>query len=202
MDMCYVYISRFQQTTEHKYRTEHAAGLHLLSTALMEHCGVCIPEEELPDAIRTGAYGKPELISYPNIHFNISHCSDMAVCALSRHEIGVDIEKITFFRDTIIKKVLTAREQDFLRQMSTDEHSHQEWFFRFWTLKESRIKHSGMGLSMPLNSFSFQYNPNTSPYEITCSENNLYFHQQMLDGQYILSVCSSDPKAAPKIIYL
>lgn len=198
--MCFIYIYHFQQTEEHKYRTEHSAGLHLLSTALADYCGIHISEENLPDAIRTGAHGKPELTSYPNIHFNISHCENIAVCALSRHEIGIDVEKIRPFRDSVIRKALTADEQNFLRQMSTDDRSHWEWFFRLWTLKESRIKHSGMGLSMPLDSFSFQYNLDKSPFEIISSEHNLHFHQQILDDEYVLSACTDLSETIPEII--
>lgn len=200
--MCFIYIYHFQQTEEHKYRTEHSAGLHLLSTALADYCGIHISEENLPDAIRTGTHGKPELTSYPDIHFNISHCEEIAVCALSRHEIGVDIEKIRPFRDSIIRKALTLEEQEFLKQMSTDDRSHWEWFFRLWTLKESRIKHSGMGLSMPLDSFSFRYDPGCSPCKIICSEPDLYFHQQILDNEYVLSACTAVPETIPKIIYI
>lgn len=200
--MCYIYIYHFQQTEKQKYQTEHSAGLHLLSTALAARYGVHISAEKLPDAIRTGTHGKPKLSSYPDIHFNISHCEDIAVCALSGHKIGVDIEKIRPFRDSVIRKALSAEEQEFLKLMSTDEHSHWEWFFRLWTLKESRIKHSGMGLSMPLDGFSFQYDLSTSPYQISCSEHGLYFHQQVLNDNYVLSVCTSEPEIVPEIIYI
>ncbi len=197
-----IYIYHFQQTEKHKYRTEHSAGLHLLSTALAARYGVHISAEKLPDAIRTGTHGKPELAPYPDIHFNISHCEDIAVCAMSSREIGVDIEEIRPFPDAVIRKALTAGEQEFLKQMSADERSRQEWFFRLWTLKESRIKHSGRGLSMPLDSFSFQYDLNTSPYKISCSDRGLHFHQQLLDDRYVLSACTSVPETAPEIIYI
>lgn len=200
--MCSIYILRFQQTEKHKYRTEHSAGLKLLSCALSDRYSIDIPEDALTDAIRTGTYGKPELVSYPEIHFNISHCDDMAVCALSDQEIGVDIENIKPFQDVILRKVLAGEEKDFLQQMSIDEASHQEWFFRIWTLKESRIKHSGMGLSMPLTDFSFQYDLNTDPYKIYCSDSDLYFHQYVLEEQYILSVCTSVPETVPQLIYV
>lgn len=200
--MCTIYISHFEQTANRKYRTEHSAGLRLLSAALDDCFGIYIPAENLPAAIRTGTYGKPELISHPDIHFNISHSEDIAACALSRQEIGVDIEKIQPFRESVIRKVLTDGEKDFLNRMGTDTVSRQEWFFRFWTLKESRIKHSGMGLSMPLDSFSFQYDLNSSPCRISSTEHDLYFHQQMLHREYILSVCTSVPNTEPVIIYV
>ena len=111
--MCTIYISHFEQTADRKYRTEHSAGLRLLSAALDDCFGIYIPAENLPAAIRTGTYGKPELISHPDIHFNISHSEDIAACALSRQEIGVDIEKIQPFREICHQKSADGRRKGF-----------------------------------------------------------------------------------------
>lgn len=192
--MCTIYISHFEQTDKHKYDTEHTAGLKLLCTALSDRFKLNLAPEELKAQLKTNAYGKPYLISHEDIHFNISHCEDMAACALSTSPVGVDIEKIQSFSELIIKKVLTPEEQAFLKQMHTDEKTYQEWFFRFWTLKESRIKQAGMGFSMPLLDFSFSFDTDTAPYKITCTDPGLYFTQQIIENQYIIALCSTESK--------
>ena len=50
--------------------------------------------QERSVTIQTGEFGKP-YISGDNIHYNISHSGDYVVCAVSNHEIGVDIQKVT-----------------------------------------------------------------------------------------------------------
>ena len=124
----------------------------------------------------------------------------MVVCAVDNSPIGVDVEKIESFLDSVIRKTLTAEEKAFFEEMSQSEELKQEWFFRFWTLKESRIKHSGLGLSMALTDFSFSYNIEKEPYEITCSEEGLSFYQEIIEDNYILALCTTHPQPQPQII--
>ena len=43
---------------------------------------------------RLNKYGKPYFEDYPDIHFSVSHCREMAVCAFSESNVGCDIEMI------------------------------------------------------------------------------------------------------------
>ena len=36
--------------------------------------------------------GKPVLANEPDVHFNLSHSGNLAVCAVSDHPVGVDVE--------------------------------------------------------------------------------------------------------------
>lgn len=200
--MCTIYISHFEQTQEKKYATEHNAGLKLLSYGLSDFANISFSPEELVSAIESGPYGKPYLKSYPDIHYNISHCEDTVVCAISHNSIGVDIESIRPFSELIIKKVFTEEEKTFLSKMSVDEYSHQEWFFRFWTLKEAYIKHAGRGLAMSMNEFSFSFTGQAEPYQVSFSKPGLFFTQKKLANDYILSLCTASLSVDLNLIYV
>lgn len=203
--MVSIYLTHFVQPEKMKHTAEHNVGLRLLSQALNDHFQIQIPSEQLDDQMEKNSYGKPSLAAYPEVHFNISHGSDLAVCAVSDHCIGVDVEGIHDFHDTILRKVLTEDEKAFFHQMSTDEATKREWFFRFWTLKESRIKQAGMGLSMSLTGFSFTFDLTKDPYQIQCSDPDLFFHQYKLDAadsSYLLSLCTTVENETVELIWV
>lgn len=189
--MCHVYITHFEQPDKMKHTFEHNVGLSLLSRALSDLYQIHIAPEELEKHLEKNEYGKPFLKNHPEIHFNISHGSDIAICAMSSQTIGADIEKIHDFTPAIFRKVFTEEEKAFWEQMAVSENAGKEWFFRFWTLKESRIKHAGMGLSMSLTDFSFTFDLTSKPYSIHCSDSGIHFAQQILEEHYILSLCTS-----------
>lgn len=200
--MCTIYISHFQKTEKNKYQTEHKAGLKLLSYALSDYAGISMTEKELTADIQKETHGKPFLKSHKNICYNISHCKDMVACGISDSPIGVDLEAIDSFLESILRRTLTPAEKDFLNQMSVDEASRQEWFFRFWTLKESYIKHSGIGLTKPLTDFSFTFDLTQAPYAISCSQEGVYFTQHKIQDSYMLALCTSVPQTDVSLIYV
>ncbi|HIR00604.1 MAG TPA: 4'-phosphopantetheinyl transferase superfamily protein [Candidatus Scybalocola faecavium] len=196
--MITIYMQSYEDCLpREKYKIEHSLGRSLLSMGLKELFAIHIPPHLLENALIKNPYGKPALKDYPGIYFNISHCSGLAACAFANEDIGMDLEQIHAFSPSILKKVLTQGEQKFLDQFKDVPSLYEECFIRFWTLKESVIKQSGMGLSMPLTEFSFTLSLGTCPPGIRCSREGLYFYQEKLEPDYILSVCS--PVPVPKI---
>ncbi|WGV98983.1 4'-phosphopantetheinyl transferase superfamily protein [Vibrio sp. YMD68] len=113
-----------------------------------------------------GPKGKPALISeqYLNtgLSFNISHSKDhllIAVCQMKNASIflGVDIEHSRSGMDigAVMNRYFTAEEIKDLNDLDSDRKN--ERFFDLWALKESYIKATGLGLSIPLNRFSFDF---------------------------------------------
>lgn len=193
--MLTVYISYYRDNSpETRHMTEHKLGLRLLAHGLSELFGLSFS----PSDILLGPYGKPSLKSRPDIHFGISHCRGLAVCAFADTPVGVDAENIRPFREHLLKKTLTLEEQCFLDRKSTNMDKRREWFFRFWTLKESRIKESGTGMSVPLTGFSFTFSENENG--ILCSDPGLFFHQVLLKDSYLLSTCTSGKDDCLRII--
>lgn len=101
---------------------------------------------------------KPRLVDRP-VQFNLSHSSGMTACALTlAGDIGVDIEsnhrKIEL---DLAERYFAKSESAYLRQCPADQK--QAVFFDFWTLKESYIKAVGKGLSIDLDQFAFELDP-------------------------------------------
>jgi len=105
------------------------------------------------------AYGRPLLTPPCGLHFNLSNSVDLVVCAVAEDvEIGVDIEPIARADDVleVADTVFAARELEGLRALPTLEMRRAR-ALDLWTLKESYIKARGMGLSLPLDRFSFVF---------------------------------------------
>lgn len=106
-----------------------------------------------------GPFGKPAIFypaSYAGLQFNISHTRGLAACAVAPNwPVGVDVEAITRQADCamLASTVFSPTELASWRNMPPDQQ--QRNFFRYWTLKEAYIKTCGLGLSLPLDSFSF-----------------------------------------------
>ncbi|SCX59698.1 4'-phosphopantetheinyl transferase superfamily protein [Variovorax sp. EL159] len=108
----------------------------------------------------TGPFGRPR-IEAPTIEethgldFNLSHTDGLIVLALARNiELGVDVENIE--RNAaldVADHFFSPVEAEALRALSAALQTAR--FFDLWTLKESYIKARGMGLQIPLDSFSF-----------------------------------------------
>jgi len=111
--------------------------------------------------------GKPELATERNplrLRFNVAHSAEMALFAfVVDHQVGVDIEKIGTNLDiaTLAEQFFSSRERTSLR--SLPERLHVPAFFACWTRKESFIKATGDGLSLPLSEFSVTAHPDLDP---------------------------------------
>jgi 4'-phosphopantetheinyl transferase len=89
-----------------------------------------------------GEHGKPFIIDHPDIHFNISHCREGVICVVSDRPVGVDIESIREYRESLVRYTMNDRE---VQQIERAEHPDVE-FIRLWTMKEAVLKLSGGGI--------------------------------------------------------
>ena len=90
-----------------------------------------------PENIRfyRGKNGKP--LSDLPYFFNCSHSGEYVACAVSRREIGVDLEKVRPVHARLLR-TLTDREKAWLESLPREEWDRA--FLRLWTMKESWIK--------------------------------------------------------------
>ena len=90
--------------------------------------------------------GKPVV---DHLHFNISHAGDYVVGVVSDDEVGCDIERNVNAPLEIAEHYFHSTEREYIEAASEPGKA----FFILWTLKESYMKMTGRGMSLPLNSF-------------------------------------------------
>ena len=121
-----------------------SAGAFLLLKKLLS-------DENIPNfKIKTGKYEKPYISDNKNIYFNLSHSGKMVLCAISDRELGVDIEINDPTIDLNIAKHYFYNSE--YENIMNSKNSPDE-FFRYWVLKESYMKYTGLGMNLKLDSF-------------------------------------------------
>ena len=113
------------------------AGLALLD-ALEEH-GI------RPSALLKTSDGKPFLENARNLHFNLSHSGNYAVCAVWEREVGIDIQEIREPAASLLKFCCTEQEQERIRRSAFPAAA----FTAVWSWKEAFMKMTGQGLGIP-----------------------------------------------------
>jgi 4'-phosphopantetheinyl transferase len=101
----------------------------------------------------TSFYGRPFVKESAGLDFNVSHSGGLAVIALARARVGVDIEQIRRISDekALARRFFSVSEYESLLRFPP--HDRLGAFFRCWSRKEAYIKAHGMGLAIPLSSF-------------------------------------------------
>jgi 4'-phosphopantetheinyl transferase len=161
-------LSPFEADRHRRFVRESDRHLYLVSHALVRSTlaryAEIRPSEWTFDA---NAYERPEvragLCTVP-LRFNLSHSRDVAVCAVAlERDIGVDVERIDRGGQTVslADRFFSPAEVTALHQVAPAEQV--ERFFAYWTLKEAYIKARGMGLSLPLEQFSFDLSDPEEP---------------------------------------
>ncbi len=159
-------------------------GESLLRYILWKHYGMRSNEI----SFTYNEYGKPALINPKEVYFNISHSGDWIVCGISNTPIGVDVEKGVNETMSIAKRFFTKEEYIYINsQLRCNQH---DAFCKIWTLKESYIKCVGKGLSIPLDSFRFEFSDNEiRMYKNNILDTNYIFRNKKLDDKYCVSLC-------------
>ena len=118
-------------------RKNCAAAYLLLCEGLREEYGI----SEKP-VFEYGEHGKPSIVGHPEIFFNMSHCREAAICVLSNKPVGVDIESIRPYNESLARYTMSDEE---MALIESAERRDVE-FIRLWTLKEAVLKCSGEGI--------------------------------------------------------
>jgi 4'-phosphopantetheinyl transferase len=113
-------------------------------------------------AFVANAYGRPAIANADQaarrISFNLSHTNNLILLGVACElAIGVDVENYLVRQPSveIAERFFAPDEVTDLR--AVPQARRHERFFEYWTLKESYIKARAMGLSIPLDRFSFHF---------------------------------------------
>lgn len=115
-----------------------------------------------------GAEGKLKLEG-SNLKFNLSHSGDLALIAVSPHEVGVDLEYVRPLAEQweIARLFFTEQEAAELRALPEAEKT---WaFYRCWTRKEALLKGWGCGITRHLKAFRVSMMENADPILEQCA---------------------------------
>jgi 4'-phosphopantetheinyl transferase len=137
-------------------RRSYLATRALVRTVLSRYAAVA-PEDW---RFAAGEHGKPHVAGpggAPRIEFSLSNTAGLVACAVSwaHARVGVDTEALDRPGElvTVADRFFSPKEVGALRSLAGDQQRRR--FYSYWTLKESYIKARGLGLSLPLDQFTF-----------------------------------------------
>lgn len=131
--------------------------------------------------------GKP-YIENCKVKFNLSHSGTKVMCAVSKDDIGCDVEKVKDIDDKIAKRFFHNEEYDYILSQKGEE-KQKDAFFRLWTLKESFLKITGLGMELPLCDFCIIINDKDISIRQNLDKNDYRFFEIDLSDEYKYSVC-------------
>lgn len=140
--------------------------------------------------------------------FNLSHSGRYALCSVdtaykrlksSGSSLGCDIEMLGKFHPGIIRHFFCPAETDYIRSQKTAA-LRTDAFYRYWVLKESFMKATGLGMRLELKSFEIRIGAN-GPELIRQPADfpGRYFYQEYepRKGDAKIAVCSSSSEFGP-----
>jgi 4'-phosphopantetheinyl transferase len=136
-------------------------------------------------AFVTNEFGKPRLAGNGHVHFNLSHCEERAVLAISdAAAVGIDLECERPIEHVDLAKRYFHPNEVAAIAASRDEAEQRRAFFLVWTLKEAVVKALGTGLSTPLDSFEVEIGASTSRLAVAPegAPQTWWLHAAMADG--------------------
>lgn len=136
---------------------------------MLKHFDLKLPEIYLSDS------GKP-FFKDSKIFFNYSHSKNYIACAISQHEVGIDIEQTNIIISDNISKKYLDNEEDNLKRIE------------IWVKKESYSKLKGLGLQIgfqnikldKLKEKSFFKKEKQYMFSIYCDSENIEFKELSL----------------------
>jgi len=132
------------QRREQALRFRHEQGRKTCAAAYLLLCEALRTEYGISEAPRFdyGEHGKPTLAGLSHIHFNLSHCRHAAICAVSSEPVGIDVESIREYKETLARYTMSDDELDGILRADCPDVA----FIRLWTMKEAVLKLSGRGI--------------------------------------------------------
>lgn len=156
---------------KHEKDKKRSLGASLVLNAALKEYGL----EERSMEYDLGKQGKPVFRYYPELHFSLSHSGDYAICSIGEQDIGNDIERMRDGKERVAEHFFAKEELVWMKEAKLPKE-REERMFRLWTMKESFLKVTGLGMSLPLSSFSV----------VVDNDNAIRLRQQVNDRTYFM----------------
>lgn len=157
-------------------------GAELLLRHVLNETG-----ETFPDSFTEGKYGKP-FIPDSRVFYNLSHSGSWVICVAAECEVGCDIEQIGHGGIKVAKRFFTKSEFEKIAAIQARE-MQDLLFCRYWTLKESFMKATGLGLALPMDSFEIRFKEEISVRQ-SVDPRTFYFREYSEIPDYCCAVCA------------
>lgn len=142
---------------------------------------ICAYAQEYDYETACIANGKPYFKEHENLHFNLSHSGNFAVCIVAGMPCGIDIEGNRPFKPSVAKRFFSKTEYHWI--YDTENVSVQaERFFRLWTLKEAYAKATGNGIAAEI--YAASYVPDTDSDGLFFADSETAAHFQIKEAEY------------------
>lgn len=123
---------------------KQGAGAELLLHIALRELGIsALPEIEADEN------GKPRFLK-GGLFFSLSHSGSRALCAVSDRELGADLQEKKSGGERLVRRFFAPDEQAYIFSAP----DRDEAFTKIWAKKESYAKALGLGLKLPMESFS------------------------------------------------
>ena len=181
---------------KHKKDKNRSLGAALSLNAALKDYGL----EERSMEYDLEKQGKPVFRYYPEIHFSLSHSGDFAICSIGEMESGSDIEWVRSGKARLAERFFAEEELAWIRKADSAEEQ-EDRMFRIWTMKESFLKVTGFGMSLPLKEFAVVMDDEGAIFLRHHVNEKTYFMKEYTmpeysveDTRYKVSVCSESPE--------
>lgn len=108
----------------------------LMLKELLKHLGINDMEMDKNE------HGKPYLIRYPEVHFNLSHCKNGIAVVVASSPVGIDIESFHRDNEALIRRTMNESEIEAIQASPNPTAT----FTQLWTQKEAVLKLRGTGI--------------------------------------------------------
>ena len=165
-------------------------GVELLLRRALQELG------EDPDSVSIGSVGNSKpVLRGSDISFNLSHSEERVMCSVSDADVGCDTEMIRPIDLDIARRYFYGTEFAAI-SAEQDSESRYDLFYRFWTLKESFMKVTGLGFELPLDRFCIHLGDRiTVDQDVELSD--FMFKEYSVGDGYRYAVCSKNGAFEP-----
>lgn len=186
-------LSPYRQRKLARLKQEKDRMRSLGAGVALDHALAAYGLEEGSVMYEIGEWGKPSLKNHPDIHFSLSHSGDYAICSIGNRPVGNDIERIKAGRLKVADRFFTPEELKFM-YAAQEEAEIVQRMFRIWTMKESFLKATGRGISLPLNNFSIAIDEEKNEIRVKHTFNEMSYRMKEYSEipGYRVAVCCEE----------